>query len=125
MKALITGIAGFTGRYLAFELIQAGYEVFGVAHRPSETTISAAKSVYISDLENTAELIHVIEKVQPDVVAHLAAIAFVAHGDADTIYRTNLLGTRNLLEPLVPKRTPESLTMSSRKILLLKIIILY
>ncbi|SFM05826.1 GDP-mannose 4,6-dehydratase [Nitrosomonas communis] len=100
MKALITGIAGFTGRYLAYELDQAGCEVYGIAHKLPELIVAGAKSVYVCDLANTNELAHVIEKIKPDVVAHLAAIAFVAHGDVETIYHTNLVGSRNLLTAL-------------------------
>lgn len=114
MKALITGIAGFTGRHLAYELGQAGYEVFGVAHKSPEKVIPASKSVYFCDLDNAAALSHVIEKVQPDVVIHLAAIAFVAHGDIETIYRTNLIGSRNLLEAISrSSKLPASVLLAS------------
>jgi len=42
----------------------------------------------------------VVADMQPDVVVHLAAIAFVGRGDTDAFYRVNLLGTRNLLAAL-------------------------
>ena len=105
MKALITGIAGFTGRYLAEELAGAGYEVFGLAHRAPTVSLPFVTRVFVCDMTDPAQLRVAVEMVQPDVVAHLAAISFVAHGDVDAIYRTNLLGTRYLLDTLLPVAT--------------------
>ncbi len=96
-RALITGLAGFTGRYLASELESAGYRVFGTAH----VNEPLGKDMVAVDLCNRAELERVVADIRPDVVAHLAAISFVAHGDVEAIYRTNVIGTRNLLGSLV------------------------
>jgi nucleoside-diphosphate-sugar epimerase len=56
------------------------------------------------DLCDRAAVAKVVEEVQPDVVAHLAGIAFVAHVNAEQIYRVNVVGTRNLLEALADAR---------------------
>ena len=95
-RALITGLAGFTGRYLASELESAGYRVFGTAH----VNEPLGKDMVAVDLCNRAELERAVADIRPDVVAHLAAISFVAHGDVEAIYRTNVIGTRNLLDSL-------------------------
>ena len=95
-RALITGLRGFTARYLAQELTAAGYRVYGTV-MPGEVL---GPDIYPVDLLDRAAVAEVIEKVQPDMVAHLAAIAFVAHANADMIYRVNVVGTRNLLEAL-------------------------
>jgi len=50
------------------------------------------------DLCERTAVAAVIEQVRPDVVVHLAGIAFVAHADAAPKYRVNVAGTRNLLE---------------------------
>src|SRR3954468_14656297 len=95
-RALITGLSGFTGRYVEQELRAAGYEVFGTitpGHAPAERQ-------YAVDLNDRAGLAAMVQEVKPDVVAHLAAIAFVGHGDVEQIYRVNVAGTRNLLEAL-------------------------
>ena len=95
-RALITGLSGFTGHYVAQELRNAGYEVFGTitpGHAPGAGEFAV-------DLNDRGGLAAVVQQVQPDVVAHLAAIAFVAHGDAEQMYRVNVAGTRNLLEAL-------------------------
>ncbi|KVK77468.1 GDP-mannose 4,6 dehydratase [Burkholderia cepacia] len=113
-RALITGLGGFTGDYLAQSLRAAGYRVFGTAHGAEV----AGSDMYRVDLCDRAELAKVVADVQPDVVAHLAAIAFVAHGDADAMYRTNVVGTRNLLEALssLEKRPRAVLLASSANI---------
>ncbi|MGN7983609.1 NAD-dependent epimerase/dehydratase family protein [Burkholderia sp. 22313] len=95
-RALITGLGGFTGDYLAQSLRAAGYRVFGTTHGPD----AVGPDTYRVDLCDRAVLANVIAEVQPDVVAHLAAVSFVAHGDVDAIYRTNVVGSRNLLEAL-------------------------
>lgn len=95
--ALVTGSQGFTGGYVTAELQAAGYEVVGISHEPAE-------AVLVADLCDRDAMKRAIVQMQPDVVVHLAAIAFVAHGDVDAIYRTNIIGTRNLLEALAECR---------------------
>jgi GDP-6-deoxy-D-talose 4-dehydrogenase len=105
--ALVTGSQGFTGSYVTAELQAAGYEVVGVSHEPGE-------SVLVADLRDRDALSRTIAQIQPDVVVHLAAIAFVAHGDVDAIYRTNIVGARNLLEALVAcQHQPRSVLLAS------------
>ncbi|MBI1216315.1 MAG: NAD-dependent epimerase/dehydratase family protein [Alphaproteobacteria bacterium] len=113
-RALITGAGGFTGRYLAQELSGAGYDVAGLALKEPDTEIPGVGAMHLCDLADAGGLAKVVKEVRPDVVAHLAAISFVAHGDADEIYRTNIMGTRNLLEALgQPGQAPRSVLLAS------------
>lgn len=106
-KILVTGADGFTGRYLAAELQRAGYEVHGLVHKPvASGKVPGVSALHLADLSDAARLAAVVNEVQPDKVAHLAAIAFVAHGDIEAIYRTNLVGTRHLLEALAQSNAP-------------------
>lgn len=105
--ALVTGSDGFTGRYVMAELQSAGYDVVGVSHEASESVLAA-------NLCDRDAMARVVAETQPDMVVHLAAIAFVAHGDADAIYRTNIVGTRNLLEALAASaRRPRAVLLTS------------
>lgn len=108
--ALITGIRGFTGRYLADLLRAKGYAVHGLSHdehAPSE-------NVYQCDLMDMQGLTRVVAEIKPDYVIHLAAIAFVAHGDAGEMYGTNVTGTRNLLEAVAAlNERPRSVLLAS------------
>lgn len=109
-RALITGSRGFTGRYLAIELEAAGYQVFGTVHGGE----SPSEFEYSVDLCDREQVHRLIEQTQPDVVAHLAAISFVAHGDIEAIYRVNIMGTRNLLEALAnSKIKPRAVLVAS------------
>ncbi|QNA97770.1 GDP-mannose 4,6-dehydratase [Massilia sp. Se16.2.3] len=113
-RALVTGLRGFTGVYVERELAAAGYEVFGTV-MPGEATGTHALAV---DLCDRAAVGAMVEQVQPDVVVHLAGIAFVAHGNAEQIYQVNVVGTRNLLEALagVAHRASAVLLASSANI---------
>jgi len=95
-RALLTGRNGFSGHYVAAELEAAGYEVVGLSDRQEPVD---ASSITANLLDREA-VRAVVAAVQPDVVLHLAAISFVAHGDVDEIYRVNVVGTRNLLDAL-------------------------
>ena len=84
MRILVTGLDGFTGRHVEAELLEAGHTVVGLS----------------SDLTDLPAIIAEVETVKPEAVIHLAGIAFVGHGNSNSIYDVNLIGTRNLLEAL-------------------------
>jgi nucleoside-diphosphate-sugar epimerase len=109
-RALITGLRGFTGEYLARELEASGYQVFGTAFGNE----ALGENVYYVDLCDAEALQDIVDEVQPDIVAHLAAISFVGHGNVDDIYRINIMGTRNLLEALAKSaHKPQSILIAS------------
>ena len=110
---LITGLDGFTGRYLAEQARLDGYRVVGTSHHRAESS-NFEVECHVCDLTNTHEVNSLIQVVQPDAVAHLAAISFVAHGDVEAVYRTNILGTRNLLQALAGlNKKPETVLVAS------------
>lgn len=96
---LVTGAAGFTGRYLTRLLAERGHVVHGVVHGPVDPVAGAA-CVYSADLADREAILRVIEEVRPDHVVHLAAIAFVGHDNIAEMYRANVVGTRQLLDVL-------------------------
>lgn len=81
---LITGLRGFTGRYVHTEMENNGYTVVGLS----------------SNLTDLDALSAEVTQLQPHAVIHLAGIAFVGHGNANAFYEVNLIGTRNLLEAI-------------------------
>jgi nucleoside-diphosphate-sugar epimerase len=98
-RVLVTGASGFTGRYMVAELRAHGCHVIslGAQTEPSDDA-SATDESYAADLREPSALVHVLKAAQPNIIIHLAALAFVAHGSADDFYNVNLIGTRNLLQ---------------------------
>lgn len=92
---LITGIDGFTGKYLEKYLSGNGFTVFG-------TTLSTTSNTnyFQVDVLSEESLDYVLEKVKPKYVIHLAAISFVASENKRQIYDVNVFGTLNLLTSL-------------------------
>jgi nucleoside-diphosphate-sugar epimerase len=104
---LITGMNGFTGHYLAKSLSSSDHTVIGLGHQATDT-------VHACDLLDRTNMFKLVAQFKPDHVVHLAGIAFVAHGDAEAIYRTNIIGTRNLLEALTQNSIkPRSVLLAS------------
>ena len=107
-KALITGINGQDGSYLAEFLLEKGYEVWGTLKRNSvaENQTARLDSVYekikltYADLTDMSSLIAVVQKVMPDEIYNLAAQSHVRISFDQPIYTANVtgLGTLNLLE---------------------------
>jgi nucleoside-diphosphate-sugar epimerase len=95
-RVLVTGLSGFTGQHLAEVLEQAGYDVHGTIR--SDEAPDARH--HIADLADIEGLRSVIAEVAPRHVVHLAAVSFVAYNDVEAIYKTNIVGTSNLLRAL-------------------------
>lgn len=93
-RVLVTGAAGFTGRYVCAELERRGM-----------APVRWGAGFRLVDLADRHEVHAAIDEAKPDYVIHLAAVSFVAHEDVEAIYRTNVVGTRHLLEGL--SRLPE------------------
>ena len=88
-RVLVTGLRGFTGQHAANALQATGHEVFGLEWNGAPVSLLDRDAVR-----------EVVRTVRPTHVMHLAAVAFVALGDADVVYRTNIVGSRHLLEAL-------------------------
>ena len=83
MKALITGITGQDGSYLADFLLEKGYEVFGMVRRSSTENFERIAHIHDkitlvqADLMDQGSLIKIIDEIRPAEVYNLAAMSFV------------------------------------------------
>jgi len=104
-RVLITGRSGFTGRYMEKEMLSAGYQVYGLALDGEKKDI---------DIVDEKKVNHVISNIQPHIIIHLAAIAYVGHTDTKAIYDVNIMGARNLLSALSKNQTtPDAILLAS------------
>ncbi|OGR19383.1 MAG: GDP-mannose 4,6-dehydratase [Desulfobacterales bacterium GWB2_56_26] len=114
-KALITGITGQDGAYLAEFLLDKGYEVHGIKRRASLFNTDRIDHLYQDphvgnrrfilhhgDLTDSSSLIHIIGKVRPDEIYNLAAQSHVAVSFEEPEYTANsdALGTLRVLEAI-------------------------
>lgn len=117
-KALVTGITGQDGSYLAELLLSKGYEVHGIVRRvaledPAHRTwrinhIRDRVKLHSASLESYSSVFNVLERIQPDECYHLAAQSFVSYSFEDefSTMNTNINGTHSVLSALkerVPK----------------------
>jgi len=117
-KALITGITGQDGSYLAELLLEKGYEVHGVVRRVAIEHPQARMwrirhvldriHIHSASLESYASLFDIISDVKPDECYHLAAQSFVSYSFEDefSTINTNLNGTHYVLSA-IKRQAPE------------------
>ncbi len=113
--ALITGITGQDGAYLAELLLQKGYEVHGIKRRTSQINTDRINHLYQDvhesdrrfflhhgDMTDSSSLLKVMQEVQPDEVYNLAAQSHVQVSFEEPEYTANsdALGTLRLLETI-------------------------
>lgn len=108
-KALITGITGQDGSYLAEFLLAKGYEVHGIVRRVAleDPQNRMGRIFHILDkiilhpggVDNYSRIIHILNKIKPDECYHLAAQSFVHESfeDGFSTINTNINGTYNVL----------------------------
>jgi len=114
-KALITGITGQDGAYLAEYLLGRGYEVHGIKRRSSSLNTGRVDHLYqdpheenvrffmhYGDLTDATNLIRIVQEVQPDEIYNLAAQSHVMVSFETAEYTANAdaLGTLRLLEAI-------------------------
>ena len=114
-KALITGITGQDGSYLAEFLLEKGYEVHGIKRRTSLFNTDRIDHLYQDphetgrrfilhhgDMTDSSSLVRVIQQVQPDEIYNLAAQSHVAVSFEEPEYTANsdALGTLRVLEAI-------------------------
>ena len=108
MKALITGISGQDGAYLAKLLLDRGYEVHGAFRRTSEMHLDRLRFLGVADQVRFAPLelleftniYSIIERIQPDEIYNLGAQSFVGVSFETPVFTSNVtgLGSLRLLE---------------------------
>ncbi len=114
-KALITGITGQDGAYLAELLLEKGYEVHGIKRRTSLFNTDRIDHLYQDphdknqrfvlhhgDMTDSSSLIHIIQQVQPDEIYNLAAQSHVAVSFEEPEYTadSDAIGTLRVLEAI-------------------------
>ena len=111
-KALITGITGQDGSYLAELLIEKGYEVHGIVRRVAIEDsrhrmwrlnhILDKIKIHPASLESYASLYRIISNVRPDELYHLAAQSFVSYSFEDefSTLNSNINGTHYVLSAI-------------------------
>jgi GDPmannose 4,6-dehydratase len=112
MKALITGISGQDGSYLAELLLTKGYEVHGIVMRteledPDRSLWKLSKiinkiALHSASIEAFPSMFQIVQRVQPDECYHLAASSFVSYSfdDEFAIFNSNVNGTHYILSIL-------------------------
>jgi GDP-4-dehydro-6-deoxy-D-mannose reductase len=101
MRVLITGVTGFVGRYLALNLIDNGYEVWGGARNCPPSFIEGVKIIEL-DLSRRDEVANIINLIKPNAIFHLSGQSSVKYSwdHIDETFYANVTESINLIEAI-------------------------
>lgn len=101
--AFITGLEGFTGKYLEAELTHQGYTVMGIC-RPD--TDPKKEHIFPCDINDRDNLISLLKQLRPNFIINLAGISFVKHAEESEMQIVNYQGACTLLDAVYQSRIP-------------------
>jgi len=123
LRVLITGIAGFSGSYLAENLLKQGQKVFGISKSASDlenlSILLNRVEIEPIDITDATKVVKVLAGIRPDTIYHLAAEASTQRSLRDPVQtvQTNVMGTLHILEAArVLRKTPCILLVSSAEV---------
>jgi len=116
MRVLITGMSGFVGSHLAEKLVTSGYEVYGVVRRVASRNLQLIEKILkdvtlvSGDITDYVSTRNAIKTVNPDIIAHLAALTPVRDSFERPFeyQQTNLAGTMNVAHALLELPDPKT-----------------
>jgi CDP-glucose 4,6-dehydratase len=124
LRVLITGTSGFKGAWLAYWLKILGSKVYGISLKPEKDSIlfkslQLNKKIdqHFSDITNFDKLNCLVKKIKPDIIFHLAAQSIVSKSfiKPGETFRTNILGSANILETFRLNKIPYLVYITSDK----------
>lgn len=122
-KILITGHTGFKGSWLSYILEKQGAKIYGISLKPSKKNnllfyqlgLNKSCTNYFHDINELKELKIIISKIKPEFIFHFAAQSLVSESYSDPIltFKTNVIGTQNILESIRDKTFVKTLIIST------------
>lgn len=117
LKIVITGGAGFIGSQLVKSYQRLGHQVFVIDNLINGRTQNLYSDIIVfhSDITNSEELNTILDKIQPDVISHHAAIQIISNNDKnkEIINKVNFHGTVNILKAISKLKRPTKLIFAS------------
>ena len=99
MRLLVTGAAGFTGIFLAEYLShETGVQVTGLIRKSSQKDLLPHTTCILADLLDREHLIDAVNDICPDAIIHIGGMT---RGDLGDLLKANVIGTKNILDPVM------------------------